>query len=103
MIKVSVFYPNDEGTSFDMDYYCNNHMPMVRERLGDACKDSAVEGGLVGGTPNSAPPYVAMGHLYFDSVEDFQSSFGPHADEIMGDVPNYTNIEPVIQVSQVHK
>jgi uncharacterized protein (TIGR02118 family) len=43
-----------------------------------------------------------MGHLYFDSVEDFQNSFGPHADAIMGDIPNYTNIEPVIQVSQVH-
>ncbi len=43
-----------------------------------------------------------MGHLYFDSVEVFQSSFGPHAEAIMGDIPNYTNIEPIIQVSQVH-
>ncbi|MCH8335043.1 MAG: EthD family reductase [Proteobacteria bacterium] len=102
MIKVSVMYPNSEGASFDMDYYRNSHMPMVREKLGDACKDSAIDGGLGGGTPDSPPTYIAMGHLYFDSVEDFQSSFGPHADEIMGDIPNYTNIEPVIQVSQVH-
>ncbi len=36
MIKVSVLYPHSDGTSFDMDYYCNNHMPMVREKLGDA-------------------------------------------------------------------
>jgi len=43
-----------------------------------------------------------MGHLYFDSVEDFQNSFGPNAEEIMADIPNYTNIEPVIQISQVH-
>lgn len=102
MIKVSVLYPRTEDTSFDMDYFCNNHLPMVREKLGDACKDSAVDGGLAGGAPDSPPIYVAMGHLYFDSVADFQSSFGPHAESIMADVPNYTNIEPVIQVSQVH-
>ena len=103
MIKVSVFYPHSEGTSFDMDYYRSSHMPMVREKLGDACKNTAIEGGLGGGSPDSQPTYVAMGHLYFDSVEDFQSSFGPHAEAIMADIPNYTNIEPVIQVSQVHE
>ena len=48
MIKVSVFYPNTDASSFDMDYYCNSHMPMVREKLGDACKDAAIEGGLGG-------------------------------------------------------
>ena len=103
MIKVSVFYPQSEGKSFDMDYYRNSHMPMFREKLGDACKNKAIEGGLGGGAPDSPPTYVAMGHLYFDSVEDFQSSFGPHAEAIMADIPNYTNIEPVIQVSQVHE
>ncbi len=30
MIKVSVFYPNQEGSKFDMAYYCASHMPMVR-------------------------------------------------------------------------
>ena len=101
MIKVSVFYPNTDASSFDMDDYCNSHMPMVREKLGDACKDAAIEGGLGGGEPDAPPTYVALGHLYFDTVEDFQSSFGPHAEAIMGDFPNYTNIKPVIQVSQV--
>lgn len=102
MIKVSVLYPNSDAASFDMDYYCNSHMPMVKEKLGDACKNVAVDGGLGGGAPDSPPLYVAMGHLYFDSVGDFQSAFGPHAEAIMGDIPNYTNVEPVIQVSDVH-
>ena len=52
--------------------------------------------------PDSPPTYVAMGHLYFDTVEEFQSSFGPHAETIMADIPNYTNVEPVIQVSEIH-
>ena len=102
MIKVSVLYPNSDNVSFDMNYYCSIHIPMVREKLGSACKNVAVEGGLGGGTPDSPPLYVAMGHLYFDTVDDFQSAFGPHAETIMGDIPNYTNVEPVIQVSEVH-
>ena len=101
MIKVSVLYPNEEGKSFNMDYYCNKHVPMVLEKLGDACKGGAVEEGLGGGAPGAPATYIAMGHLYFDSVEAFQSSFGPHTDAIMGDIPNYTDIQPVIQVSEV--
>ncbi len=102
MIKVSVLYPNKESASFDMDYYCNTHMPMVREKLGASCKNMDIDGGLGGGAPKSPPPYLAMGHLYFDSVEDFQSSFGPNAEAIMSDIPNYTNVNPVVQISQVH-
>ena len=101
MIKVSVLYPNTEGTSFDMGYYCDTHIPMVREKLGEACKGIAVEGGLSGGEPGSAATYVAMGHLYFETVDAFQTSFGPHADAIMGDIPNYTQIEPTVQISEV--
>lgn len=101
MIKVSVLYPTTEGCAFDMDYYVNKHIPLVQSRLGAACKGASVEGGIAGGAPGQPPAYVAMGHLLFDSVEDFQSSFGPHAPEIMGDIPNYTTITPIIQISDV--
>ena len=101
MIKVSVFYPNSEGKKFDMDYYCSKHIPMVQQLLGTSCKRAAVEQGLAGAVPGSKPTYIAMGHLYFDSVEAFQASFGPHAKAIMGDMPNYTDIQPTLQVSEV--
>ena len=101
MIKVSVLYPNSDEAKFDTEYYCNNHMQMVKGKLGSACKEIAVESGICGADPKSSAPYLAMGHLYFDSVDDFQKSFGPHAEHIMGDIPNYTNIEPVIQISEV--
>jgi hypothetical protein len=35
------------------------------------------------------------------SVEAFQTAFTQHAQEIMADVPNYTNLQPIIQVSEV--
>ncbi len=101
MIKVSVLYPNEEGKKFDMDYYCNSHIPMVQEKLGSALKGGAVEQGLGGMEPGSPATYVAMGHLLFDSVEAFQSAFGPHAETIMADVPNFTDIQPVFQISEV--
>jgi uncharacterized protein (TIGR02118 family) len=101
MIKVSVFYPNNEGSKFDIDYYCNRHMPMVRQKLGTACKGAAVEQGIAGPTPGSRPAFIAMGHIYFDSVEAFQTAFGPHADAIMADIPNYTDIQPTLQISDV--
>jgi uncharacterized protein (TIGR02118 family) len=61
----------------------------------------AVEQGVAGGAPGAPPTYVAMGHLYFDSVGDFQAAFAPHASTIMADIPNYTNVQPVIQISEV--
>lgn len=101
MIKVSVLYPYTEGAAFDMDYYLTKHIPMVREKLGAACKGASVEHGLAGGAPGTSPTYIAMGHLLFESVEAFQAAFGPHTAEIVGDVPNYTPIEPILQISEV--
>lgn len=101
MIKVSVFYPNGPGAKFDMQYYCARHIPLVQRLCGTELKSAAVEGGIAGAAPGSAPSFLAMGHLVFDSVEAFQGSFGPHSNEIVGDVPNYTNIQPVIQISQI--
>ncbi len=100
-IKVSVLYTLSEGSTFDMDYYCNKHVPMLAGLLGDAVIGATVEQGLGGVEPGSKPTYAAMGNLYFESMESFQNSFGPNAEKIMGDVPNYTNIEPIVQISEV--
>ena len=101
MIKVSVLYPYKEGVGFDMSYYLSSHIPMVRGKLGAACKGAAVEQGVAGAAPGSQPAYVAMGHLLFDTAEAFQAAFAPHATTIMADIPNYTSIQPVIQISEV--
>jgi len=101
MIKVSVLYPFKDGVGFDMNYYLDSHIPMVRDKLGAACKGAAVEQGLGGGAPGTPPAYVAMGHLFFDSVDAFQAAFAPHAAAIMGDIPNYTALQPIIQISEV--
>ena len=101
MVKVSVLYPNGPGTKFDMAYYVSRHIPMVQQLLGSSLKGVAVEQGISGMQPGSAASYAAMGHLLFDSLEEFQACWAPHAQAIVGDVPNYTNSEPLIQISEV--
>lgn len=101
MIKVSVMYPNVPGARFNHAYYRDNHMPMVKARMGDACKYYTVDKGLAGGAPGSPATYVGMCHIFADSVESFQTSFGPHATEIMADIANYTDLTPVMQISEV--
>jgi uncharacterized protein (TIGR02118 family) len=101
MIKVSVMYPNKPGARFDHDYYRDKHMPLVKAKMGDACKYYTVDKGLAGGTPGSPPTYVGMCHIFSESVETFQKGFGPHAKEILADIPNYTDLAPVMQVSEV--
>jgi uncharacterized protein (TIGR02118 family) len=101
MIKVSVMYPNTPGARFNHEYYQDKHMPLLKSRMGDSCKYYTVDKGLAGGTPGAAATYVGMCHIFCDSVEAFQAGFGPHAQEIMGDIPNYTDLSPVIQISEV--
>jgi uncharacterized protein (TIGR02118 family) len=101
MIRVSVLYPNSAGIKFDMNYYLAKHIPMVKQKLGSACKSVAVEQGIAGGAEGAPATYVAMAHLTFDSLNAFQSAFGPHAQAIMGDIPNYSSAQPTIQISEV--
>ena len=101
MVKVSVLYPNGKDIKFDTEYYCNRHIPMVRQLLGSPLKGVAVEQGLSGEQPRSPAPYVAMGHPLFDSDDAFRTSFGSHAEAITADIPKYTNSELTIQISEV--
>jgi len=42
-----------------------------------------------------------MCHIHCDSIDAFQSSFGPHAGEIMADIAHYTDQKPKVQISEV--
>ena len=100
MIKLTVFYPFSEDKSFNMDYYCDRHVNLVKESMGDFLKAITVEKGLAGLTPNSPAPYFAMGNMYFDSLETFQTAFS-NAGNLMADIPNFTDTEPQIKISEV--
>lgn len=103
MIHVAILYPNGEGKTFDIDYYANKHMPLVKSLPGDSVKITSIDKGLPG-APDAPAPYLAVGHLYFETMSAFQNSMPPSVtDKLSADVPNYTNIEPIIVISEVQQ
>ena len=103
MIKISILYPNYKGSRFDIRYYIDTHMPLSIGFLSahPGFKGVSVEQGLGGALPGIDAAYIAMCHFLFDSVESFLSAFTPHAEILQGDMPNYTDIVPIIQVNEV--
>src|ERR1044071_6749197 len=101
MIKMSFYYPADGGSKFDHEYYRLRHMPLIEKRLGDACLRYEIDKGLAGREPGSAPKFIAACHVYAPSLETFQQAFVAHRAEIAADVANYTNIPPIVQISEV--
>ena len=101
LIKVSVMYPFAEGKTFNMEYYETKHMPMVAAFLGSNLVKYTIEKGLASGIPNQPLPYMAIGTFYVKSLSDYQAAIAPNRDAIRADFANYTNVAPVILVSEV--
>ena len=102
MIRVTVLYPNGDDASFDMDYYRDNHMKMVAESLGPfGLRKTGIERGIAGMGPGAPAPFIASSFLEFDSIADFEKGFEAHGEKILADIPNYTNTEPSVQISEI--
>ncbi|MBK1659376.1 EthD family reductase [Paracraurococcus ruber] len=101
MIMVSVLYPQDGGTKFDEAYYMQKHIPLVKERWsGMGLQDLKVLKG-VPGPDGSAAPYRIMAMLTWESAEAFGKGAKAHGPELFGDVPNFTDIKPAVQISEL--
>jgi uncharacterized protein (TIGR02118 family) len=102
MVRISVLYPNEPGKRFNHAYYPGKHLPMVMDRLKSfGMLRYEVDKGLAGGSPGAPAPFVAACHLYFNAAGDFQKGIAANGKEIMGDIPNYTDIAPQIQISEI--
>lgn len=100
MATLSIIYPRTPDATFDYDYYKTKHMPLAGQRWADA--------GLTGGEAllgkaapdGSEPPYFAIGIIHFKSEDSLHAALnGKHASEIIADIGNFTNAEPVIQIN----
>jgi uncharacterized protein (TIGR02118 family) len=101
MVKINVMYPYTEGARFDHAYYRDRHMPMVKSRLGSACAYYTIDKGLAGRVPGAPPAFVAMCAFVCESAESYEAAIQKHRPEILADIANYTDIAPVVQVSEV--
>jgi uncharacterized protein (TIGR02118 family) len=101
MVRITVLYPNKPGSQFDIEYYLNTHMPMSAKLLGPAVKNISVDIGRPTPGSDAPAPFAAIATFTCDTVEDFVEAFTPVAGELQGDIPKYTNIEPVIQFGDI--
>jgi len=101
MIVVSVMYPASTGARFDMKYYLEKHVPLVGERWGSmGLREAKVLQG-VGAPGGGAAAFSPIALLTFDSADAFEKAVAQHGQEIIGDIANFTNVQPVIQVNDV--
>jgi uncharacterized protein (TIGR02118 family) len=101
MFKVAILYPNGEDKTFDMDYYEKKHMPMVAGFLGKNLKFYEIDKGIAGRTPNDKVPFVAIGYFYISDVAEYNKAIAQNRDAVINDFKNYTNIQPVVQISEI--
>jgi uncharacterized protein (TIGR02118 family) len=97
MQRVTVVYPNKTDAKFDFDYYMKKHIPFVAGLVG---KSIEVGQGISSATGSPAA-FVCVATIPIDSVAQFQAMFSKHGAEILADIPNYTNIEPIIQFDEI--
>jgi uncharacterized protein (TIGR02118 family) len=100
MIVVSVLYPKTEKSRFDFDYYLAKHVPLVKARFEPFGME---ETRLMRGTATldgSKPAFELIAELTFPSTQHLQSALLAHGDEIIRDVPMFTDVQPTIQINE---
>lgn len=101
MVSLTVLYPKTADSHFDLDYYLNTHTSLVKERLTSAGLTGVdLRTGLAGGAPDSPATYAMICNLNFGTLEELQNALVTHGPELTGDIPNFTNVQPTMQISQ---
>jgi uncharacterized protein (TIGR02118 family) len=101
MIRATVLYPSS-ATRFDYDYYINKHVTMLNELwkpLG--LVNVEISKGVSGLMPGSKPAYVTVATLTFTSVEALQGALAATGAQILGDIPNFTDVQPEVQLNEI--
>jgi uncharacterized protein (TIGR02118 family) len=101
MFKVEILYPNGDDKTFDMDYYENKHMPMMAGFIGKNLFFYEIDKGMAGRTPNDKVPFQAIGYFYINDAAEYNKVIAQNIDTILNDVKKYTNIQPIIQISEI--
>jgi uncharacterized protein (TIGR02118 family) len=97
---VTVMYPNTPGSKFDMDYYLASHIPLVDKLWGPKLISVRAIKGLATPDPATPVPFQVIAILEMESPDVLQQLIAEHGQEVMGDIPKFTDVEPVVQISE---
>ena len=97
---ITVLYETIEGSHFDLDYYMATHMPLVGEKFGPfGLRSWRVLNGVAAPTGGPAK-FGIIANLEFDTVQQFKDAVAAEGGPVFGDVPNFTDITPVVVISE---
>jgi len=93
-------YPNTLGSKFDMDYYLGSHFDLVGKLWGDNLISARAVKGIGTPDPDTPAPYQVMAILEIESMDVLHQMIEEHGEEVMGDIPNFTDTAPIVQISE---
>ena len=100
MFCVTVLYPNQADGHFDFAYYRDRHIPMMLDLLGDNVLSTELRRGIQA-VDGAKAPYLCLLNTHIRSPERFAQVMAEHSDRVLGDIPNYTNLQPIIQIDEI--
>jgi uncharacterized protein (TIGR02118 family) len=102
MVRLTVMYPAIPGSRFDWSYYLGPHLELSRRLLTSrGLVRTEIDRGIGGFPPGAPPPNHAIGHLFFRTLADLTSALEATASEFVADQRNYTDVQSVVQISEV--
>ena len=101
MIRVTVSYPPHEACQFDHAYYQSTHAQLIRDRLGAHGLVKLEIDQTLADAGGKLPASVAAAHMFFKDVDSFKAAMAAEGQVLGADRTNYTDIIPVMVISQV--
>jgi uncharacterized protein (TIGR02118 family) len=103
MFCVSVLYPANSTSTFNLDYYLDSHIPLAKRLLSPhGLQRVEVARSLGAFSPGNSAPFHTIGQLYFATLEGLERGLALAAPELIGDIPRYySGGEPIIQVTEI--
>jgi uncharacterized protein (TIGR02118 family) len=69
--------------------------------LGNNLKFYEIDKGIAGRTPTDKVSFVAVGYFYINDVAEYNKAIAQNRDTVVNDIKKYTNIQPVILISEI--
>lgn len=101
LAKVTGIYRWSEGAHFDHDYYGSTHAKLTTDLLGPLGLRRFESDRTVGASGARPGAVVAISNAYFATLGEAQAALAKVGAALAADLPNYTNIRPVLHISEV--
>jgi uncharacterized protein (TIGR02118 family) len=96
----TVLYPSGEGITFNFEYYRDHHLKTIMELYNGLIDRFELRKGMPS-PDGSAPRYLAVISIYTSDPDGFAAANEKYREQLVADVPNFTNGQPLFQADEV--